>query len=94
MANGKGVALQYDGNVPKILAFARGKLLEKMLDIAQKNSIPVYRDSDLAGMLYGLPAGSEIPEDLFRAVAEVLAFCYQVNERFKTKLDSDFMNNG
>jgi flagellar biosynthesis protein len=90
----KAVALRYNGSAPKIIAQARGKLLEKMLYIAEKNSIPVYQDSDLAEMLFKLPAGSEIPEKLFRAVAEVFAFCYRVNESFKNKLDSGFIENG
>ncbi|HNW30003.1 MAG TPA: hypothetical protein PKN50_16105 [Spirochaetota bacterium] len=48
----------------------------------------IYRDSDLAQVLAQLPVGSEIPETLFRAVSEVLAYCYRINADFKSKLDS------
>ena len=83
-----GIALEFSGDVPKILAIARGLLYEKLLRIAQENHITVYTDSDLARMLSQVPIGSEIPEYLFKAVSEVLAYCYAINEKFKLKLDS------
>lgn len=83
----KGVSLLYDGNIPRVTAIARGKLLETMLRIAEVCSIPVHRDPDLAEILSSLDAGTEIPEDLYRAVAEVLAFCYRINADFRNKVD-------
>ena len=85
----KAVALGYTGrDVPKILAIARGRLVEKLLDIAEKNNVTIYRDSDLAEVLSTLDIGSEIPENLFQAVAAVLAYCYRVNLKFKEKIES------
>ncbi len=83
-----GVALEYSGEVPKILAVARGMLFERLIRIAREHNITIYQDSDLAQVLAQLPAGSEIPETLFRAVSEVLAYCYRINSDFKAKLDS------
>ena len=83
----KGISLQYDGKIPRITAVAKGKLLETMLRIAEEYSIPIYRDPDLAEILSGFEAGTEIPEELYRAVAEVLAFCYRVNDEFRKKVD-------
>ncbi len=82
-----GVALEYSGDIPKILAVARGILFERLMQIAREHNITIYRDSDLAQVLSQLPAGSEIPETLFRAVSEVLAYCYRINSEFKAKLD-------
>jgi flagellar biosynthesis protein len=82
-----GVALEYSGDVPKILAVARGILFERLMQIAREHNITVYHDSDLARMLAQLPVGSEIPETLFKAVSEVLAYCYRINSEFKAKLD-------
>jgi len=87
----RGIALEYTGGLPRIIAVAQGRLLKKLLEIAEKNRIPIYKDEDLAGILSHLPVGSEIPEDLFRAVAEVLAYCYRVNKRFKDKMDTGLL---
>jgi flagellar biosynthesis protein len=83
----KGASLSYDGKIPRVTAIARGKLLETMIRIAQQYTIPVYRDPDLAEYLTALKEGSEIPEELYRAVARVLAFCYRVNADFRNRLD-------
>jgi flagellar biosynthesis protein len=84
----KAIALGYSGNdVPKILAIARGSLVKKLLEIAEKNNITIYRDSDLAAVLSTLEIGSEIPEELFQAVAAVLAYCYRVNVKFREKFE-------
>ena len=82
-----GVALEYSGDIPKILAVARGILFDQLIQIAGEHNITIYRDSDLAQVLSQLPVGSEIPEALFRAVSEVLAYCYRINSEFKAKLD-------
>jgi len=84
----KGIALGYDGDAPFILSVAEGYLLDKMLEIAERNNIPVYKDKNLAELLSLLPAGAIIPEDLFKAVAKVFAFCYGINEQFKNKMDT------
>ncbi|MBN2159108.1 MAG: EscU/YscU/HrcU family type III secretion system export apparatus switch protein [Spirochaetes bacterium] len=83
-----GVALEYSGEIPRILAVARGTLFKKLIQLAVEHNITIYQDSDLAQVLSQLPAGSEIPEALFKAVSEVLVYCYRVNDTFKAKLDS------
>ena len=89
MLEKKGVAIGYSGRgVPRILAIARGLLVEKLLRIAEENNITIYRDSDLAETLAVLNVGNEIPEDLFFAVCEVLAYCYRINNEFREKLSN------
>lgn len=90
----KGVALAYNGDIPEIIAAARGFLLEKLLEIAEKNRITVYHDPDLTEILYRLPVGAPIPEKLFTAVSEVLAYCYRINAEFKSKLIGLGLHNG
>ncbi len=82
----KAVALAYEGDIPRILARGKGKLAEKLLEIARDNSITLYKDRDLAEVLYILETGSEIPEDLYAAVAVVLAYCYRVNDEFRERM--------
>lgn len=87
MIDNKGAALQYKGDVPRVIASARGILVQKLLEIARENNIPVYRDPDMAEVLSAMDNGTEIPAGLYRAVAEVLAHCYRVNSRFREKMD-------
>jgi len=84
----KGAALGYSttDKAPRIIAAARGILVEKLLEIAERYNITIYKDADLAEALTGLDVGTEIPEELFRAVAEVLAYCYRTNSEFKDKM--------
>ena len=82
----KGVALEYSGELPRIIAVARGNLLEKMIEIAKENNITIYRDPGIAEALSQLETGSYIPEYLFRAVSEVLAYCYKINADFQEKM--------
>lgn len=91
MKKKKAVALGYEGNdAPSVIASAKGALAEKLLEIARSHNVPIYEDADLAEALSGLSAGDEIPESLFRAVAEVFAYCYRINERLKRRLDELF----
>lgn len=85
----KAVGLEYsgEGKGPAIVAVARGKLVDRMLAIAEEYNIPVYENPDLAETLSAFPAGSEIPPELYQAVAEVLAYCYRVNENFREKME-------
>jgi len=82
-----GAALKYDGNVPKLVAKAKGDLFEKLIVLAKENGIMIYEDEDLASLLQSLEIGEEIPEDLYRAVAEVLAYCYRTNKEIKNRID-------
>ena len=82
----KGIALKYSGEIPKILAIARGELLKHLLKLAKENNITIYKEPDLAEILSKLEIGSEIPEDLYKAVAEVLSYCYSINSDFRKKM--------
>lgn len=76
------VALRYtpaEGEAPAIVAKGEGYLAEDILRIAHENDIPLRQDPYLAGALATLNIGQQIPPELFRAVAEVLAFVYKMN---------------
>jgi type III secretion system FlhB-like substrate exporter len=84
----KAVALEYDPGmgVPEVIAAARGMLVERLLELAGKHGIPVYRDPDLAEVLSAVRPGTKVPESLYKAVAAVMAYCYRVNEGFRKKI--------
>lgn len=71
------IALQYDGeNTPRITAKGRSELAERILELANEHDVPLHEDPELAALLSQVPLGDEIPEALYRAVAEVIAFAY------------------
>jgi flagellar biosynthesis protein len=71
------IALNYDGeNAPRLTAKGRGELANRILALADEHAIPLHEDAELAALLSQIPLGDEIPESLYRAVAEVIAFAY------------------
>lgn len=79
-------AIKYDGtkdSAPKVTAGGRGLVAEKIIAIARDSGIPVKNDPDLIQVLGKLKVGNEIPVELYRAVAEILAFVYSLNENQK-----------
>ena len=76
------IALHYTpetGSAPKIVAKGEGFVAEEILRIARESDVPLRQDPALAGALATLDIGAQIPPELFRAVAEVLAFVYKMN---------------
>ena len=76
------VALQYDRAImtaPIIIAKGGDYLAKRIRDIATLNLIPIVENKPLAWALYEhVDVGEEIPEDMYKAVAEVLAFVYKL----------------
>lgn len=74
------VALRYDQtstSAPKVVAKGAGFIAENIKDIARKNDVPIVNNKPLARVLYkNVDVDEMIPENLYRAVAEVLAFVY------------------
>lgn len=89
MPEGKGrkaIALKYEAGTdqaPKLTAKGRGALAERIIERAKEAGIPMQEDPDLVGALMQLDFLEEIPRELYQAVAEILAFAYQVNRRMK-----------
>ncbi len=80
----KAVALRYDAekeHAPKIVAKGSGYLAQRILELAREHDVQVHEDPDLVEVLAKLDVNTEIPERLYQAVAEVLAFLYRLNTR-------------
>ena len=76
------VALEHErrsGRPPKVVAGGRGRIAEQILAIAFAQGVPVREDADLAQLLTSIDIDSEIPAEVFAAVAEILTYVYQVN---------------
>lgn len=75
------IAIQYnpaDMQAPIVVAKGADFIAEKIRDIARENDVPIIENKPLAQVLYKIVKVSHpVPEDLYRAVAEVLAFVYE-----------------
>lgn len=79
--NKKAIALHYNNDkdsAPKLLTKGRGEIAEKIIEIAESNGIPLYKDMILSEVLDKIDIGNVIPESLFEIIAEVYAFTYQI----------------
>jgi flagellar biosynthesis protein len=84
----KAVALGYAEKkdaAPRVLAKGTGLLAERIIELARQHGIYTYTDPDLVEVLSAVDVDSEIPRELYRAVAEVLAFVYRMNKSYKSQ---------
>jgi flagellar biosynthetic protein FlhB len=77
------VAIRYDRRTmssPRCLAKGRGVVAQRIREVAMENRVPVVQRPELARALYAaVEVGDEIPEEFYRAVAEVLAYVYRLS---------------
>lgn len=74
------VALQYDGErAPRVTAKGRDEVAETIVRLAREHNIPLQENEPLAGLLSKVELGEEIPETLYLAVAQVIAFAYYLS---------------
>ena len=78
----KATALQYDiksDGAPKVTAQGTGQIAKNIIQIALENDIPIKKDPDLVNILSQIELNQEIPEELYKAVAEVFSFIYGIS---------------
>jgi flagellar biosynthesis protein len=78
----RATALTYrsgEDGAPKIVAQGQGLIAEKILELARAAGVPIREDAALVNALESLDIGMEIPEDLYVAVAEALAWAYRLD---------------
>lgn len=79
------VALQYEehsGKAPVVLAKGEDFLAQKIKELGRESQVEIVENKPLARMLYyNVEIGQEIPPELYQAVAEVLAFVYNLKNR-------------
>jgi flagellar biosynthesis protein len=71
------VALAYDeaaGEAPRVTAKGRGELAERIVETAREHGVVIKDSPVLAAALDRAELDEQIPEELFKAVAEVIAF--------------------
>ncbi len=81
----QAVAIRYKAEedaAPHVVAKGQGLLAERIMEIARAEGIHIKEDPDLVGLLAKLDVDTAIPEELYKAVAEVLAFVYRLNRGY------------
>ena len=73
------VALRWDGqSAPRVTAKGRGEIAERILELARQHNVPIDQDPALIEVLAEVELGTQIPDKLFVAIAQVIAFAYTV----------------
>ncbi len=77
----EAAALRYDAGdaAPRLVASGRGQIAERIIAAAREAGVPVRSDPGLARALSALDLGTEVPEAMYRAVAETLAWAYRLD---------------
>ena len=85
------VALQYKPDrmaAPVVVAKGAGFVAARIREIARQHGIPIVENKPVARTLFKLvQIGREVPADLYRAVAEILAFVYRVRGQMSPRVD-------
>jgi flagellar biosynthesis protein len=82
--NQLAVALHYDRTgAPRVVAKGRGPIGKKIIEVARANNIPIEENEVLVGALSNVEIGDEIPQELYKAVAEVLTFVLGLSRRVR-----------
>jgi flagellar biosynthesis protein len=80
----KAAALRYDTakeRAPRVVAKGEGQSAENIIKIAELHNLPIRKDEDLIELLSKVELDKEVPEALYRAVAEVFSFIYKVSKK-------------
>ncbi|MDI1345086.1 MAG: EscU/YscU/HrcU family type III secretion system export apparatus switch protein [Pseudolabrys sp.] len=78
------VAVQYAApHAPKVTAVGRGELARRIVEAGSASGVPISENPELAMALSNVEIDQEIPENLYRAVAQVLAYILRVSGTLK-----------
>ncbi len=79
--NDHAIALGYAPDkqqAPTVLAKGRGLIAEQIIALAEQHDVHIHKSPELVDVLIRLELGEEIPQALYQAIAEVIAFAYQL----------------
>ena len=80
----KAAALRYDTSKessPRVVAKGEGTAAENIIKIAELHNLPIKKDEDLIELLSKVEIDKEVPEALYKAVAEVFSFIYKATKK-------------
>ena len=68
-------------NAPKVLATGSGEVAKNIINLAKSHDIPIKEDADLIAVLSKVDLNEEVPPNLYKAVAEIFSFLYQMTNK-------------
>ncbi|MGF6220779.1 EscU/YscU/HrcU family type III secretion system export apparatus switch protein [Pseudomonas sp. YL-218 TE3947] len=79
----QAIALKYDGShAPTLTAKGDEELAEAILQIARDYEVPIYENAELVKLLARMELGESIPQELYRTIAEIIAFAWNLKGKF------------
>lgn len=80
IVNRQAIALAYDQDevAPKLVAKGNGRIAEQIIEFAKENDVFVHESKELVSLLMQVDLDDHIPPGLYQAIAEVLAWIYQL----------------
>lgn len=79
----KAIALKYkinEDSAPRVVAKGKGYVAEKIINKAKENMVEVVENNEMAEALYNVEITDQIPNEMFEAVAGILAFVYKMDK--------------
>ena len=80
----KAVALKYEqtkDNAPKVTAKGEGKTAQKIIQIAKESGVTLKKDENLVELLSKVELDAEVPPQMYKAVAELFSFLYNITKK-------------
>lgn len=87
----KAVALKYnmeEDSAPVVIAAGYGDIAQRIIDVAEKKGIPVFKDDSAASLLCMLDIGRSIPPDLYQVVAAIYCKLLETSKKIEEMADS------
>lgn len=78
----RAVAMAYnpdEGGAPRVVAKGSGITAEAIVSLANEHGVYVHQSPELVNLLMQVDLDSEIPPELYQAVAEILAWLYSLD---------------
>ena len=84
----QAIALKYDGKqAPTLTAKGDDELAEAILTLAREYDVPIYENAELVKLLARMELWDSIPQELYRTLAEIIAFAWQLKGKFPADFD-------
>ena len=78
------VALEYDGQgAPRVTAKGRGELAQRIIETGREHGVAIEENAVLAQALAAVELDDQIPEELYRATAQVIAFVLSLRSEMR-----------
>jgi flagellar biosynthesis protein len=80
----KAVALKYErykDSAPKVVAKGKCIIAERIIEVAKQHGVYLKEDPTLVEVLSGLELYEEIPEELYKVIAEIFVLIYQAKQK-------------